>query len=351
MSLKCSRSRSHSQCSDDGAYLADSDYMNLPVSTSHWNTLCLEKLGIFYNNEYLNSPLDIIERINSSTECFGPMTTDQAQYISEFLQTLYFDISINESKKHEQEPTEQHLTQVILPKLEEQVLKIREHFSKGIRVKTLPEEFLHVVTHVLRYELGRYKSVKRMCPATKDLYVSVFNLFARLCGVDTVPGSLWGTKMEVGYNDVNSTADLLIMPLDHPESFPKDYPDADSVAVVSVVEIAKLLPKKGEVYSTSSIYDDVDSETLGRHGGELLLHLCNYDKNLIRKRRVLPGMIVIGTEVIFTVLEIDAKHLSQVFSTDNVDSKSKIFYSKPMDFLKKKDRDVLMEAIIRLNNI
>ena len=43
--------------------------------------------------------------------------------------------------------------------------------------------------------------------------------------------------MEVGHNDVTSTADLLIMPLECPESFPKDYPDAGSVAVVSVVEV------------------------------------------------------------------------------------------------------------------
>lgn len=342
---------SRSQSSADSAYLADSE--SLPSSTSHWNTLCLEKLGIFYHNEYFSSPLDIIERINSLTQCFGPMTTDQMQYIGDIIDTLTFDISMNECKEFEQDPADQHLTEVILPELEEQIKKIRQHFSKGIRVKTLPEEFLHVVTHVLRYELGRFKSIKRMGPATEDLYVSVFNLFARLCGVDTVPGSLWRTKMEVGYNDVTSTADLLIMPLECPESFRKDYPDADSVAVVSVVEVKKLSSKKvpDELCVTSSIYDDVDSKTLGQHGGELLLHLRNYEEKLIRRRRVLPGMIVIGTEVIFTVLEIDAKHLAQVYSRETVDSKAKIFYSRPMDFLKKKDRDVLMEAIIRLNNV
>ena len=63
---------------------------------------------------------------------------------------------------------------------------ILTHFFFRKRVKSIPEEFLHFVIHVLRYELGRFKSVKRMGPVTKDLYVTVFNLFARMCGVDTV---------------------------------------------------------------------------------------------------------------------------------------------------------------------
>lgn len=51
---------------------------------------------------------------------------------------------------------------------------------------SVPEEFVKVIAQVLRYELGRYKSVKRMCPATEDLYVTVFNIFARMCSVETL---------------------------------------------------------------------------------------------------------------------------------------------------------------------
>lgn len=65
------------------------------------------------------------------------------------------------------------------------------------------------------------------------------------------------------------------------------------------MQVNKLSAKKvqdDQRYS-SSIYDDVSSQTLGQHGGALLLHLQNYAEKLIRKRRILPGMIVIGTEV------------------------------------------------------
>ncbi|CAC5361441.1 unnamed protein product [Mytilus coruscus] len=353
MASSYSRSRSNSvssNSSNDHSNIGDRD--SLPKSTSQWDMLFLEKLGISYNNEYHASPLDILDMINSKTGCFGSLRDEQTEYIGDLKETLGFDISLKESSENEQTPEQFALTDVVLPKLEEELLKIRQHYSSRKRVMSIPEEFVKVVALILRYELGRYKSVKRMGPATEDLYVTVFNIFARMCGVETIPGSLWRTKMEVGNTDVTSTADILIVPVECLDSFRKDYPVADSVAVVSVVEGKRFSSRPEEQLVTqNSIYDYVDHKTLGQHGGKLLLHLQNYNNKLTRGRRLLPGIIVMGTEVIFTVLEIEPKHLSQVYSEDSVDSRAKIYYSKPKDFLKKADRDVLMEAIMRLNNI
>ncbi|XP_063440842.1 uncharacterized protein LOC134721640 [Mytilus trossulus] len=346
-----SRSNSVSSNSSNDFYVAYRD--TLPKSTSQWDMLCMEKLGIYYNNQYHASPLDILDMINSKTGCFGSLSGEQTDYIGDLKETLCFDISLQESSENEQTPEQFVLTDEVLPKLEEELFKIRQKYSSRKRMASVPEEFVKVIAQVLRYELGRYKSVKRMCPATEDLYVTVFNIFARMCGVETLPGSLWKNKMEVRSTDVTSTADILIVPVECLDSFRKDYPEADSVAVVSVVE-GKTFPSRRlqeELVTQNSICDDIDHKTLGQHGGKLLLHLQNYNNKLTRGRRLLPGIIVMGTEVIFTVLEIDPKHLSQVYSEDPIDSRATIYYSKPKDFLKKADRDVLMEAMIRLNNI
>ena len=61
--------------------------------------------------------------------------------------------------------------------------------------------------------------------------------------------------------------------------------------------------------------------------------------------------IVYVIQVIFTLLQTDGKHLSEVYTKENVEEKANIYYSKPKDILKKEDRDQLMEAFIRLNNV
>ena len=43
--------------------------------------------------------------------------------------------------------------------------------------------------------------------------------------------------------------------------------------------------------------------------------------------------------------------MSEVCSNSVVNRRATIFYSKPKDYLRKEDRDILMEAIIRLNNV
>lgn len=55
--------------------------------------------------------------------------------------------------------------------------------------------------------------------------------------------------MEVRNTDVTSTADILIVPVECLDSFRKDYPEADSVAVVSVVEVY-IIYSKIQIYFT-----------------------------------------------------------------------------------------------------
>lgn len=131
-SFSRSRSNSVSSSGSNDFYVGDRD--SLPKLTSQWDMLCLEKLGIYYNSQYHASPLDILDMINSKTGCFGSLGGEQKDYIGDLKETLCFDISLQESSENEQTPEQFVLTDEVLPKLEEEILKIRQHYSSRFAI-------------------------------------------------------------------------------------------------------------------------------------------------------------------------------------------------------------------------
>ncbi|CAG2224113.1 unnamed protein product [Mytilus edulis] len=193
----------------------------------------------------------------------------------------------------------------------------------------------------------------------KDMFVEILEKFARLCQLITVPGSACSAKktmMTLQNVSVTSKADL-----------------DRATCVVSVVEINNLKQRKskaeikkdakhlkssvedGEKDSTEppQIYTKVNTDILAQHGGDLLIHRQLYCSTLSSSTvyLYLPGMIVAGTEVIFTLMQIQRKHLMQLKEQKDTDLRATIYYSKPKDLLKKEDRDELFEAFTRLSNI
>ncbi|XP_052097473.1 uncharacterized protein LOC127732475 [Mytilus californianus] len=92
---------------------------------------------------------------------------------------------------------------------------------------------------------------------------------------------------------------------------------------------------------------------LGQHAGELLLDLHAFVNPTEMTTLSFPGIIVNKTEVILTLLEISRDHLQKLESdTDKLlDQRGTIFYSKPFDIMDCEDRSVLIDSLIRLNNI
>lgn len=103
----------------------------------------MEKLGIYYNNQYHASPLDILDMINSKTGCFGSLSGEQTDYIGDLKETLCFDISLQESSENEQTPEQFVLTDEVLPKLEEELFKIRQHYSSRFAIVLLISNYMY----------------------------------------------------------------------------------------------------------------------------------------------------------------------------------------------------------------
>ncbi|CAC5379136.1 unnamed protein product [Mytilus coruscus] len=196
------------------------------------------------------------------------------------------------------------------------------------------------------------------------------------------PGSAWRSIMNIHQVDVTSTSDVVIMTKDHQCS---QFPETSSVVSIAELknlgvftnddddenndeepttrthrntssdssELKEADDSEPSVHEKPAILKRVGQRVLGQHGGELLLHqsLCRQTLDKERGIRYIPGMIVIGTEVTFTLLELHGKHLAELRSKDgNIRHKSYIYYSKPRDLLKKEDRDILLESFVRLNN-
>ncbi|XP_061163981.1 uncharacterized protein LOC133173080 isoform X1 [Saccostrea echinata] len=83
---------------------------------------------------------------------------------------------------------------------------------------------------------------------------------------------------------------------------------------------------------------------LGQHGGELLVE----NLNSVLFNTVL-GIICIQTTVIFTCLKLDPEHLRELEDASKPENgRSRIHYSKPYNFLVKKDREEILDTMFHL---
>ncbi|XP_052088563.1 uncharacterized protein LOC127725545 [Mytilus californianus] len=110
-----------------------------------------------------------------------------------------------------------------------------------------------------------------------------------------------------------------------------------------------------------SIEVDLNDRVLGQHAGELLLDLHNkhkgdeklHSEDEVRKNLTMTGMIVNGTRVFFTLLEMTRKHYQKLKDYEDLDENDKaiIYYSNPKDILMEPERRTLIKDFMSLNNI
>lgn len=87
--------------SDSKSFESDSPcYRNaaktLPSSTQKWTSTMLESLGICYNNDFHQSPTDILNMITKDTGIFGTSTEQQNLYVEGMKNSMTFDCSIQD---------------------------------------------------------------------------------------------------------------------------------------------------------------------------------------------------------------------------------------------------------------
>ncbi|CAC5389225.1 unnamed protein product [Mytilus coruscus] len=109
----------------------------------------------------------------------------------------------------------------------------------------------------------------------------------------------------------------------------------------------------------SQIELDFNEDILGQHAGTLLLDLDKFclkksvyiDEDYVMR---IPGIIFKGTQVLFTLLEMNRSHHRKLRYSEDLDDekdRAKIYYSRPLDILLEKDGCTLIENFMRLNNI
>ncbi|XP_071129962.1 uncharacterized protein [Mytilus edulis] len=98
----------------------------------------------------------------------------------------------------------------------------------------------------------------------------------------------------------------------------------------------------------------ISSNTLAKHAGELLLDLHKYQSEpKVSNIMNLPGIIVDGTKVYFTMLEMSESHHEKLDKNIqlNGSDKATVYYAKPLDILVQSDRDIIIENLVKLHNI
>lgn len=86
-----SRGRHNSVDSDSDSSVGESE---LPSSTSYWDTHVLDDLGIFYMENYLSSPFDVLDTIYTETGLFGPLLDEQKELVKLLQNSIVFSHSI-----------------------------------------------------------------------------------------------------------------------------------------------------------------------------------------------------------------------------------------------------------------
>ncbi|XP_052087281.1 uncharacterized protein LOC127724369 isoform X3 [Mytilus californianus] len=392
MSRKRHKSAGRNSEQSDSSMDSDSDesdvedymYRTLPTATSEWDILCLQSIDIHYHNHFHNLPSDILDIVHAKTGMFGPLTEKQEEFTKNLQNSISFSCSITEIIGIDLDLN----VETFIPEMEKDIEKNGSSSSDPLtEVSTVVDDFINSTIIMMKYQSSYLKMIHKygkqsIPPVSKDIFADIFKAFTKMCCLLPVPGSAWRSIMNIHQVDVTSTPDVVIMTKDHLHS---QFPETSSVVSIAELknlgvftnddddenndeerttrthrntssdssELKEADDSEPSVHEKPAILKRVGQKVLGQHGGELLLHQSLYRQTLDKEQgmRYIPGMIVIGTEVTFTLLELHGKHLAELRSKDgNIRHKSYIYYSKPRNLLKKEDRDILLESFVRLNN-
>ncbi|XP_052082026.1 uncharacterized protein LOC127719790 [Mytilus californianus] len=347
----------------------DSSNNKLP-STADWNVYFLESLGIFYNEVYHPSPLDILNMIYGDIYIFGPLTDDQKFDMERLQECMTFNSSIAEVMEDEADIVQNADGDIFFPDLENDI----ENLSSPSLQRA--EDFLVNVQLMISCHVAFLNGLTEN-EVPEDMFVNILEAFSNMCHILPVPGSAFKSKKIIQNVPVTSSPHVVLIPWKNRLiSFAEEAACIVSVAQVQKEKQAKKSQAKwknteptkfsqdlkhssdcgSKVSQVPLIFEKVHGNILGQHGGELLINEHSYGSILSKGRilKYLPGIICIGTEVIFTLLKINSNHLRELKTkskTVRQDTKATIYYSEPKDLLRKVDRDILIESFIRLNNI
>ncbi|XP_063406677.1 uncharacterized protein LOC134690631 [Mytilus trossulus] len=329
--------------------------------TCKWTILDLRTVGLFYYNE--TSPvLNLLDLITSQTNMFKELSFEQNQVVQSLQSNITFNYSMDDITFGDD----------CLSETQENLNMIKQEDA------VLAEDFLRNTVLMVHSAMRRSQPDK----VSKGVLMDLFKSFVKMCGLIPMSGSEWSSKQDILQCEVSSEPDIILTSADSLESFTSPLNPVSVVSIVHILEDENMSsqsngndvklkypersrPKRSisscslssdESEEEPVIYGRIREKVLCQHAGDLVIHTLEHNKwrnkfdCKTKKSKYRPGIIVVGTQVTFTVLEYSFDHHKQLNSGNVEGEKSCIYYSEPMDILKKEDRDLLIEALVRMTN-
>ncbi|XP_071149075.1 uncharacterized protein [Mytilus edulis] len=366
----------------------------LPEWVCNWKRRTVEHhLNIYYEKNYLNCPHDVLNKVGNIEK----LSDGQMTYVSMVNSYLHFDAEM--PKKYA--PPYAFYSQDLKPVFDDILNK----------VMTTPVEeeiqfsFARIKVHRFIKELRRLLEVIEEKKKTYEVtfeanYSRLLGTFAEMCCLEavlctSVDQTVWKNLSGLQITSkpdfrfykcgiLESASDVVVSGIEVKRDFEEPSEQANRKK-----ELSEPSKKKIRVCSASSsssasstnskirrstksrteklqikleekpqIEIDLNKKILGQHAGELLLDLDRYrvsNEKLADLSNILtmPGMILDGTKVFFTLLEMTVKHHTRLHYNQELDEddRATVYYSRPLDILIEKDRQILIENFVRLNNI
>ncbi|XP_063403477.1 uncharacterized protein LOC134687260 isoform X1 [Mytilus trossulus] len=309
----------------------------------------------------MESPSIVFSKID-----MGEITNEQHDYyqkVIEYLLPIDGRIATIDRFKHY---PEKFLT--VLDQISEELgTKEPEEF---IRLRVM--KFLRVLTNLVR-KISNHKQVyegsfikllasfAEMCCLHSEISISKADeaIWKNLHGIDRVVSKpdirLYThgitTTPEVRTSDMVVSVKVKKVFNKNPEELERQLRLMESTHVSN--SYSSLTSNESDDGSILSIEMDLNKEVLGQHAGELLLDLYECRRCADIPMLTMPGMIVDGTKVYMTLLEISNTHFQKLEGNQELshEDRATIYYSKPLNILQYDERCILMETLITLNNI
>ncbi|XP_076085662.1 uncharacterized protein LOC143056468 isoform X2 [Mytilus galloprovincialis] len=359
----------HTNRCREGRYPGRTRSHKLPSSTTDWDIIDLDSVGVYYKDKP-DTISTILDMVYSETEMFGNLTKEQSEFVKTLENCFTFSFDTNDLLVY----SSQRLDMLLIDSIKEDVT------DSGRILTNLGEHFIrNLILMIKCYDFENSLRKYGRKSGSEAVFIDLFTIFIRMTGALAGPGAMFKSTMDILQKSVTAEPDVVILAGDILEN-------PTVVCAVSVVEIqfveksmsycqhenARLKKTKQNKPEPSSsgdsehsdfdekpdephIFKRIPPKLLAQHGGQLIVLSQLYTGHHFTKdctKKLIPGIIVMGTQVSFTLLEYSVNHMTDLFlKNGNGKERSYIYYTEPMDYLKKEDRNLLLESIVRLSNV
>ncbi|XP_061166537.1 uncharacterized protein LOC133197456 [Saccostrea echinata] len=350
-----------------GAYESDESYSSRPKlgryggdHVSNWNTFQLESFGIFYDVK----ATELSELYKSALEKMYSWAVGNTAFLTKLLQIK--EVLIESTKKcmHSLDVDEEfEMENLRLPGIIEEtekcmqaMAKIKEEmslkFGSAASSDNLSRDLYSIwftgISEYVQYYSDLIKELNSEGRGgVEGQFSQLLTFFSKIFLMNPTRGDA-SQKVQMTLNGIETTS---VPDLRYSMQGDLSVGNIASLVTVAVGEVKTWLPVAyGEKTTTDfnitkwKFRNQSVERLLGQHGGELLVET---KKSVIADTNL--GIICVKTMIIFTRLDWEKGHLVCLKNGTKVDDKrSNIHYSKPYNFLVRKEREEILDTMFNL---